>query len=88
MNICDKLNITVSRKSDHKLLPFLACCIMNRNIIKDLPYLFNEFAPDEEKDIAIIHSQINLFFLFIVKLVNKHYVFPLLLSNLPRMKPE
>jgi len=78
----------LSRKSDHKLLPFLACCIMKHYFIKDLPQLFNQFAPDEEKDIAIIHSQINIFFFIIIKFVNKHFVFPQLLSNLPRMKPE
>jgi len=88
MNICNKLNVTLSRKSDHKLLPFLACCIVKYyNIAVHLPHLFNQFAPDEEKDIAIIRSQINTFF-FIRKFLNSHFIFPQLLSNLPRIKPE
>jgi len=89
IDICYKLNVTLSRKSDHKLLPLLACCIIKHfNIAKDLPHLFNQFAPNEERDIAIIHSQINIFFLVIVKFVDKHFTLLPLLPNLPRMKPE
>jgi len=89
INICDKLNVTLSRKSDHKLLPLLACCIIKHyNIAKDLPHLFNQFTPNEERDIAIIHSQINIFYLVIIKFVNSHFIFPQLLLNLPRIKPE
>jgi len=86
--MCNRLNVTLSRKSDHKLLSFLACCIIKYyNITEDLPHLFNHFAPDEEKDNAIIRSQINTFF-FIRKFVNSNFIFPQLLSNLPRIKPE
>jgi len=58
------------------------------NIVENLPHLFNQFAPDEEKDVAIIHSQINIFFLVIMKFVNEHFILLRLLPNLPRMKPE
>jgi len=61
---------------------------MSHNLADNLPHLFSQFAPDEEKDIAIIHSQINIFFSVIIKFINEHFVFPQLLSNLPRMKPE
>jgi len=77
----------LSRKSDYKLLSLLACCIIKHyNIAEDLPQLFNQFTL-EEKDVAINRSQINTFF-FIRKFVNSHFIFPQLLSNLPRVKPE
>jgi len=87
ISICDELNVSLSRKSDYKLLPFLACCIIGHyNIAEDLPHLFNQFTPDEKKDIQIIRSQINIFFSVIVKFVN-HFIFHQLLLNLPRIKP-
>jgi len=88
INMCDKLNVTLSRKSGHKL-PFLACCILEHyNKAEDLPHLFNQFTPREKKDIAIIRFQINFFFSVIVKFVNFHFIFRQLLLNLPRIKPE
>jgi len=87
--MCNELNVTVSRRSNHKLLPFLACCIIKHyNIAKDLPHLFNQFTPDEKKDIAIIRSQINIFFSVIIKFVNFQSIFRQLLLNLPIIKPE
>jgi len=87
--MCDELNVTLSRKFDHKLLPFLACCIIGHyNIAKDLPHLFNQFTLDEKKDIEIIRSQINFFFSVTVKFVNFYSIFRQLLYHLPRIKSE
>jgi len=84
----DKLNVILSRKLDHKLLPFLACCIIKRQeIAEDIPRLFNQFTPDEKQDIAIIRSQINTFS-FIMKYVNTYYILDELLLNLPSIIPE
>jgi len=81
----------LSRKPDHKLLPFLVDCrviIKNYKIEKDLPYLFNQFTPDEKQDIEVVRSQINTFYSFITKYVNFYIIFDDLLLDLPRIKPE
>jgi len=58
------------------------------NIEEDLPRLFSQFTPNEKKDIAIIHSQINIFFFVTVKFVDKHFTLLRLLPNLPIIKPK
>jgi len=58
------------------------------NITENLPHLFTQFTPDEKKDIAIIRSQINIFFSVIIKFVNFQSIFRQLLLNLPIIKPE
>jgi len=86
--MCNKLNVPFSRKSGHKLLPFLACCIIKHYDIEDLPLLFNQITSDEKQNIMFIRSQINIFFSVIVKLVNVNFIFYQLLLNLPKMKPK
>jgi len=88
--MCDELNVTLSRKSDYKLLPLLACCIMEHyNIItlENLPFLFNQFTTDEKQDI-VIRSQINIFFSIIIKFVNFQSTLRELILNLLRIKPK
>jgi len=87
----DELDVILSRKLDHKLLPFLACCIMkcciNREITIDLSHLFIRFTPDEKQDIAIIRSRINIFY-SIVKYIDFYYTLNELLLNLPSIIPK
>jgi len=81
----DEVDVILSRKPDHKLLPFLACCIVKRQDIEiDLSRLFNQFTPDKKQD---IHSRLNTFY-SIEKYINSHYVLVGLLLNLPSIKPE
>jgi len=87
----NKLNVILSRKPDHKLLPFLFCCrgiINGYNKVEDLLYLFDQFTPDEKQDIKIIRSYINTFYSIIIKYVNLYDILDELLLNLPRIKPE
>jgi len=85
----DKLNIILSRKPDHKLLPFLACCTIERyKMAKNLSLLFNQFTSDEKQDIKIIRSYINTFYSIIIKYVNTYDILDELLLDLPRIKPE
>jgi len=87
-SIWDKLNI-MSRKPDHKLLSFLACCLIERHkMAKNLPRLFNQFTSDEKQDIEIIRSHINTFYSIIIKYVNTNHIFDEVLLNLARIKPE
>jgi len=84
----DKLNI-MSRKPDHKLLPFLACCVIERHkMATNLLLLFNQFTSYEKQDIKIIRSYINTFYSIITKYVNTNHIFDELLLNLATIKPE
>jgi len=91
-----KLKVILSRKPDHKLLPFLACCqakYTDLNIPDALQYFFKQFTPDEKKNITIIRSHINTFYSVIMKyldfysVINIHYVIQLI-ENLPIIKPK
>jgi len=85
----DKFNAILSKKPDYKILPFIACSVMNYyNISEYLPHLFNQFTSDEKQDVAISRSCINTFYLIIIKYVNVFHILDELLLNLPRMKPE
>jgi len=92
----DKLNIILSRKPDHKLLPFLTCCrakYYDINMPVVLQYFFKQFTPDEKQNVAIIRSHINAFYSVIMKyldikhLIHIHNVI-YLIENLPEIKPK
>jgi len=85
-----KLNVILSRKPDHKLLPFLTCCQSNLGFIipAALQHVFKQFTPDEKQDIAIIRSHINTFYSLIIKYINTYYVLDELLLRLPEIKPK
>jgi len=89
-NISAKLNVILSRKPDHKLLPFLVCTqgiIKNYTFVENLSYLFNQFTSDEKQDIAVIRSQINTFYSVIMRYINTYYLLDELLLYLPKIKP-
>jgi len=84
-----ELNIMLSRKPDYKMLPFLACSIMNYyNLTTNLPYLFQQSTSDEKQDIAIIRIQIITFCSVIMQYIDTHYKLELILLNLSSMKPK
>jgi len=86
-----KLNVILSRKRDHKLLLFLACCQGNHtgfDILTSLRYLFNQFTLDEQQNIAIIRSHINTFYLVIMKYIDIVNVRYRVILNLPDIKPK
>jgi len=89
-NTWKELNVILLRRQpDPKLLPFLACCVMERyKIARNLPYVFNQFTLYKKPDIKMIRSQINIFFSVVVKFASNHFIFPDLLLNLPDIKPE
>jgi len=85
----DKLSVMLLRKPDHKLLPFLTCCLGEHSHMPiALQHLFNQFTPDEKQDIAIIRSHINIFYSVIMKYINTFYILNDLLLNLPEIKPK
>jgi len=95
-SIWDKLDVILSRKSDHKLLPFLTCCYGKYSGLSmpyALQYFFKQFTPDEKQNIAIIRSHINTFYSVIVKyldvfsVIHVHFVIHLM-QNLPEIKPK
>jgi len=88
-NTWNELNVMLSRRQpDPKLLPFLACGVMERyKIVINLPRVFNQFLY-EKPDIKMIRSLINIFFSIVVKFANHHTILFDLLSNLPSIKPE
>jgi len=60
-----KLNVTLSRKPDHKLLPFFACCYAKHtglSIPDALQYFLKQFTPDEKQNITIIRSHKHFLF--------------------------
>jgi len=82
-----KLNDTLSKKPDYRLLSFLTCCLRERfNILDALQTVFNRFTLDEKQEIAIIRSYINTFYSIITKFINFHP--HELLKNLPKIKPK
>jgi len=89
-SMLDKLNVTLMKKPDHKLLSFLFCCrrIKNSRISDNLPYLFHQFTTDEKRNIAVIRSHINTFYSVITKYIDSNYILDDLLSNLLKIKPE
>jgi len=89
-SMLDKLNVILSRKPDHKLLPFLVCTrgiIKNYTIGENLSYLFRQFTSDEKQNIAIIRSQINIFYSAIMRYINTYFILDELLLYLPKIKP-
>jgi len=95
-SIGTKLNVTLSKKPDHKLLPFLVCCFAKyTGLIMPyaLPYFFKQFTSDEKQNIPIIRSHINTFYSVIIKYldlfngIHVNYVIQLL-ENLPKIKPK
>jgi len=86
----DKLNVILSRKPEHKFLPFLVYCRETKNftISETLQYLFRQFTSDEKQNIGVIRSHINIFYSVIMKYINVPYVLDNLLLNLPKTKPE
>jgi len=86
-----KLNVILSRKPDHKLLSFLACCQAKRTGL-DIPfalqYFFKQFTPDEKQNIAIIRSHINTFYSVIMKYIEIQSVIHVLIPSLPEIKPK
>jgi len=95
LNIWVKLNVTFSRKPDHKLLPFLICCYAKYNgssTLDALQYFFEQFTSDEKQNIVVIRSHINTFYSTIVKYLDFHvlpdrYVIHLI-KKLPEIKPK
>jgi len=94
-SIVAKLDV-ISKKLDHNLLPFLACCYAKYaglSIPIALQYVFKQFTPDEKRNIAIIRSHINTFYSVITKNLNifhqiqVNYVIQLI-ENLPQIKPK
>jgi len=88
-----KLNVILSRKPDHKLLLFLACCRgkhtgSDSDIPISLRYLFNQFTLDEKQNIAIIRSHINTFYSIIMKYIDTPNVRYQLILNLLEIKPK
>jgi len=95
-SIAAKLNVTLSKKPDHKLLPFLACCYAKcagLSMPNALQYFFKQFTSDEKRNITIIRSHINTFYSVIIKYldlfneINVNYVIKLL-EDLPKIKPK
>jgi len=90
-----KLNVTLSRKPDHKLLSFLTCCYAKYtglSIPDALQYFLKQFTPDEKQNVAIIRSHINTFYSVIVKyldfsVIPVQYVIQLI-KKLPEIKPK
>jgi len=81
----------LSRKTDLKLLPFLACCIIERyKNVTILPRIFEQFKLFiyKKPDIKVIRSLINSFFSIVVKFASNYSILPDLLLNLPSIKPE
>jgi len=89
-NMWDKLNVILSRKPDYKFLSFLVYCRETKNytISEYLQYLFHQLTSDEKQNIAVIRSQINIFYSVIMKYINTPYILDNLLLNLPKIKPE
>jgi len=93
-----KLNDVLSRKPDHKLLPFFACCYSKLpatrlTILDALQYFFTQFTPDEKQNIAIIRSHINTFYSVIMKYFDIYNVTHVrrviqLIEHLPEAKPK
>jgi len=92
----DKLNVTLSRKPDYKLLPFLACCYAKYtglSMPNALQYFFKQFTSDQKRNIAIIRSHINTFYsviiqnLIIYTVIHVNYVIQLI-ENLPEIIPK
>jgi len=84
-----KLNVILSRKPDYKMLPFLACSIMNYyNVSRNLPYLFQQFTSDEKQNIAVIRIQLITFYSVIMQYINTRYILEDILLNLPSIKPK
>jgi len=84
-----ELNVMLSRKPDYKMLPFLACSIMNYyDVSIKLPYLFQAFTSDKKQDIAIIRIQIITFCSVIMQYIDTHNKLELILLNLSSIKPK
>jgi len=95
-SIWAKLDVILSKKPDHKLLPFLACCYAKYaglSMPNALQYFFKQFASDEKRNIAIIRSHINTFYSVITKYldifdqIQVNYVIQLI-ENLPQIIPK
>jgi len=86
----EELNVILSRRQpDPKLLPFLACCAMERyKIATNLPRVFDQFTLYKNRDIKMIRSQIHVFLSIVVKFASDYSIFSDLLLNLPSIKPE
>jgi len=87
----DKLNVILSRKLDHKLLPFSACCYAEytgHSIPYALQYVFEQFTPDEKQNIAIIRSHINTFYSIIIKYIKVYNIYYKIISDLMDKKPK
>jgi len=91
-----ELYVILSRKPDHKLLPFLACCYAKYaglSMPNALQYFFKQFTPDEKQNIAIIRSHINTFYSVIIKYlyifngIHVNYVIQLI-ENVPEIIPK
>jgi len=77
------------RQPDPKLLPFLACSVIERyKNATNLPRVFKQFTLYKKPDIKMIRSQINTFFSIVIKFANHRSILFDLLSNLSIIKPE
>jgi len=77
------------RQPDPKLLPFLACCAMERyKIATNLPRVFDQFTFYGKRDIKMICTEMHVFFSIVVKFASDYSIFSDLLLNLPSIKPK